>query len=395
MSAQKIAVICAIPPHRNTGMVTVDLAAHRVLLSMLPKDAQVNFYIYGDLADCAYSAEELPFSYRSITDHFEDYLSSDAFIFWGDFVHSRAYLVYDKLAYVQGAEEKTVWEAEYAKYCKAIFLEDLPQERLNRVMVFGSTIITNDAQDEIDATYRSHFMRFFSAAGAVYFRDALSAARISPVRGENPTLVCDCALLLDDEDRAHLKGFKKAQKQDGIGVFIGRSRARFVQLLFTRILGVALGRKCTWLPWLSKGRGMRAMACVFGYDAAHDHLPPGEILSMLSGYSLVITDTYHICVNAWNLGIPAICIGEGAGSSVNSVSDKKKEILYEMYGAGMFYVFVERICSPVGFFREIKRLRQYVDDVQLRRQIISNINDHKTMARQRLALGIEKILERK
>ena len=84
------------------------------------------------------------------------------------------------------------------------------------------------------------------------------------------------------------------------------------------------------------------------------------MLSSLSGYRCIITDTYHVCVNAWRMGIPAICIGEGGGKVSTSINDKKKEILYDMYGARRFYLFLESFRS----LKSLKSVRSFMEEAK-------------------------------
>jgi hypothetical protein len=138
---------------------------------------------------------------------------------------------------------------------------------------------------------------------------------------------------------------------------------------------------------------MRAVARLFGYDITKNNVAPGDLLRMVSGHHLIITDTYHLCVNAWNLGIPAICIGSGARAQETSISDKKKEILFEMYGARKFYIFAESLRSFSGFFAEATRAINVVSNKPLIDRVIENIDAHRNMALERLRDSVDKMLQ--
>ncbi len=394
---KKIAVICAPIPERNTGMVTVDLSAHCILKEIMP-DEEITFYVH-NYDSVPYDETELPFTYLNIAKNIDKYLSSDCFIFWGDFAHARSYWSVDKLWTLKNSLPKDQFEevakTELKDYFNTIFLGALPKEQLKKVIVFGSTIITNDASDQISDDYSHYFNRFFKNIGAVYFRDALSAARISPLRNHQPTLSIDCALLLQEKDIKKLPNFTRVQSQKDIGVFLGRSTSRIMPLLFSKIVGWKMGQKCTWVPWLEKGPKMRLVARVFGYKITKERISPGDLLSMVSGHSLIITDTYHLCVNAWNLGIPTICIGSGANTQETSISDKKKEIIYDMYGAKKFYVFTEKIRYIPSLFSEASRVVKVISNNPLSDKVIENIATHRNMALERLKFSISKILNDK
>ena len=393
---KQIAVFCALPPERNTGMATVDLAAFTRIRALAP-EAEVTLYAYGKANEWTYQKGELPFEHVDVTEHQEKFLASDAFVYWGDFVHTRAYWAQDR----GGWDEKTAsmtpqqlaaWQAEqFDAYSRIIFLSGLPAERVKRAIVFGSTLITNKAEDALDAGYWSHFTSFFAGAGRVLLRDALSAAKVSPLRGSEATLACDCAFLLKMEDVALLKGFAPATERKGVGVFFGRSPQRGRMMQFARALSEEMGEECRWLRWFGTRRRHRLAAKIHRMDIPAGEVSPGELLAALTGCRFVITDTYHMCVNAWRMGIPAVCIGQGGGATASSLSDKKKEVLYEMYGARSFYVFVENLAGA-GLRGEAKRVAAALKQEGLSAQVAATIGQHRETAERRLAEALREAL---
>lgn len=384
---KKIAVICALPPERNTGMLTVDLAAHATISRTVSPNI-VQFYTYGKLSEYSYPEEDIPFKYLDIIDHYGEYMSSDVFLFWGDFLHSLSYLEKDRGAWNKDStlESQTGFQSDYYK---CIFLSQLEQERLGRAVIFGSTIITNRAEDDVDEAYRLFSERLFKNAAGVFFRDALSAAKVSPLRGLEPSLACDCALLLSDTDLEQLPGFQMAKQRQGVGVYFGRTKSKILMMLYAKLLGKRLGETTRWIPWFFTRRRVRALARLFGYDVPNQHVDTGKILSELSGCKFVITDTYHVCVNAWRLGIPAICIGQGAATADNSLSDKKKEILFEMYGARSFYIFAEQLRSFSGFKAALDQARNVLANPMVAVNVRKNIHEHVETAVARLKRALE------
>lgn len=391
---KRIAVVCARLPTRNTGMVTVDLAAYTSLRRLFP-EAEITQYAFKFKESSAYTPTELPFKYLDLISNSEQFLSSDVIIYWGDFVHSRSYWIYDMDRW-EGLDNLTV--AERARHQqriqdyreRLIFLTGQTKEWLRRVVVFGSTIITNEAEDNQDAIYTSAFDRFYRNIGGVLFRDALSATKVSPFRGQEATLGCDCAFLLTAEDLAQLPGYVPAVERRHVGVFFGRTSAKIRMLLFSRLIGKALGERLMWLPWLSSGTKMRHVGNFLGFKIHRDAQTPGQLLSQLSGCRFVVTDTYHLCVNAWRMGIPAICIGKGADGQLHSLADKKKEILFEMYGARQFYVFVESINNWFTLQAEAKRAAEVLRNTQLCSGVSANISAHQIMARKRLETALRR-----
>jgi hypothetical protein len=387
-------------------MATVDLAAISVIRRIAP-DAEITLYAYGKPTQLSYQPGDLPYQYLNVEEHTDKYLSSDVFVFWGDFTHARCYWTIDRacphatLGNVSEVEAAK-WNAEqFVRASQYIFLTTLPQSRLKKVVVFGSTIITNEAADMLDPVYYQHYRRFFMHAGAVYFRDALSAAKVSPLRGSEATLACDCAFLLRKDDLKRLSGFHEAAGRKGIGVFFGRSHTKTKMMMFSRVVASHLGEECSWLPWFKwypSGRSYQLKSWALGFKLWPDDVDSGVLLSSLSGCKYIITDTYHLCVNAWRMGIPAICIGEGAGHAHTSLNDKKKEMLYEMYGAREFYVFRETISSINStksirrFMEEAKRTAKALQSYSLVSQVCDNILIHRNMAEARLRAAIQGVL---
>ena len=72
---------------------------------------------------------------------------------------------------------------------------------------------------------------------------------------------------------------------------------------------------------------------------------PVRALENLRQYRVIVTDTYHVCVNAWNLGIPAICLVENEFSETRNTGvlnyfsrRDKKQLFMSMYDALDFLV---------------------------------------------------------
>lgn len=393
---KRIAVFCALPPERNTGMATVDLAAFTRIRALAP-GAEVTLYAYGKPNQWAYQKGELPYDHLDVTEHMAPFLASDAFIYWGDFIHTRAYWEQDRGGWDEQTHSMTpqqlaAWQEEqFTQYSRVIFLNELPVERVKKAIVFGSTLITNRAEDELDARYWSHFKSFFSSAGRVLLRDALSAAKVSPLRGSEATLACDCAFLLKPEDLALLKGFTQATDRKGVGVFFGRSPKRANMLRFARALAAEMGEECRWLPWFGTRRRHRVIAKMQGMNIPAGESSPGELLAAVTGCRFIVTDTYHMCVNAWRMGIPAICIGQGGGGTASSLSDKKKEVLYEMYGARSFYVFVESLRGR-GLLHETRQAAAALRQEGLSAQVAATVGLHRETAERRLAEALREAL---
>jgi polysaccharide pyruvyl transferase WcaK-like protein len=116
-------------------------------------------------------------------------------------------------------------------------------------------------------------------------------------------------------------------------------------LRFAKMMAKEVGGELAWLPWFGARRRHRWLLRAMRVHGGSGWSSLPEILDKLASCDLIITDTYHLCVNAWRLGTPAVCIGAGAEECPSTVSDKKKEILYLGLGAQTLYIFRESLAS--------------------------------------------------
>lgn len=382
---KKLAIICAYPVKHNIGMLTVDLSAYAII-KRYGFNVDCVFYTYGDFEQPEFENRTyLPFKYKNILKNKDEFLSSDAFLFWGDFIHANSYRI--------DLEFRKISIEEIEKLTNIYFLSSVSDKLLKKAVVFGGTIITNSAQDDCKKEYRDMYVRFFSNAGSVLFRDAISTAKISHIRGRENAFGCDCAFLLEDNDLKELKNFSRKTDKKGIGLFLGRSPGKLQAILFAKYLSWKLGTTCSWISWLHSGLRVRLIARIAGFDVPKIPPSPVEVLSRLSGYEFIVTDTYHLCINAWRMGIPAVCVGKGASSLKTTLNDKKKEVLYEMYGARCFYVFTEHLHAFIGIPSRAGRIIGYLRDVALINQIQVNIKDSSKMAEIHLKDALKSALE--
>lgn len=133
----------------------------------------------------------------------------------------------------------------------------------------------------------------------------------------------------------------------GAGPFLGRSRLVPEEIaLFGRALARATDTRPRWLGWgkepAFRPMGMRPRFRRAWRDAAlrtDQEIPLGELLDRVQHASLVLTDTYHLAVNAWRLGTPAILLVDDPespsdvnGGSAHSHRDKRRD-LYSQWEA--------------------------------------------------------------
>jgi len=263
---------------------------------------------------------ELPFPYEMLRGRLPEILDCKTIIFWGDFLHSRDYLQNVGKYLIRMGAAKTVSEAT-AIIHRHLYLSEQPDDVLSRCLVFGETLLFNRESDYHDSTYRAPFMRFMAGVRAVWMRDFYSTLRVATIRNtvEQVQPGVDCSLLLRPADVETLPlsdAYGQGADPGGTaGVFFGRSQGRQHRLgRFARDLCRRMGVSAEWIPWGDAGsfrdrsRGVRR-----GFSAMRIHdlaAPPlvGDLLTRVYKHRFVVTDTYHLCLNAWRAGVPAICI---------------------------------------------------------------------------------------
>ena len=88
------------------------------------------------------------------------------------------------------------------------------------------------------------------------------------------------------------------------------------------------------------------------------------------------------------MGIPTVWIGSGTTHDASTVSDKKKEVLYAMYGAQPFYVFEEELHCPIRFQKATARVAAAIE-MGASKQVMSAIRKHSVVAAERLLAALD------
>ena len=355
MTTKQIAVVCALPGSPNTGMFTVDHAAFQFFREHFP-DCETSFYALGDIGRHPFRSV-LPFALQALPQCFPAVLGADAIVYWGDFLHARNYwpAIARRLVDAGLSEnERSAYDIVYRMF----MLEGAAPETLAKAILFGGTILTNTPNDLADARYAGALATLCAGAHAVLFRDHVSTAQVS---GHGVGQGCDAALLpLGRQNAEELRTEELRTKEliDSMGVFFGRARTRetFHYHRLARNLARRLNAKARWISWLRISPRAQWLARVFGHRNTALAPSPQDALAQLERTRFVVTDTYHLALNAWRRGIPAVCIGRREDFSRDALTDRKKDVAYRMLGAEDFYVFADEIASVSGLRRQGARV---------------------------------------
>lgn len=321
----KIFVVCAPQTFGyNTGMFSVDLAAWYFFQENFPQ-ADVSFYtLYPHRNDFPMA----PYDYKGAEAFFNGLDEADVIIYWGDFLHSHAY----RTAMIsQLIQQGIAANADHAKamVSKFLYLSDVNDALLNKVIVYGGTTLFNQPDDYLDNSYAEDIQRLFGGAKFIGLRDLFSASTVSYYRNDYTSSyhATDCAQLLDVDFFKNISESRKTSGNNTFGVFIGRSHLQPEKVnAFLGSIAGALDTQCTWLDWgrapffFPQNEHYKQYNKPASTQMEHKDVDPMDALSDLFRFDFIVSDTYHVCVNSWNLGIPAVCIidDENPALSVNA-----------------------------------------------------------------------------
>ncbi|MFF5404227.1 polysaccharide pyruvyl transferase family protein [Streptomyces misionensis] len=356
--------------YRNTGMLTVDLA-FETMRRRMGGGIEANWYTLHAPETVALRpgarGHAFPFRFRSLIDEVDDLREHDAVVFWGDFLHARHYLAQDATNRLLDFGFAADRGAARALLNRTLLLADQPDELLSRTLSYGGTILHNTQSDYEDKEYGPLFTRLMTRSRRVWVRDPLSAAKLAQLRGDRTTdhFGSDAALLNRPGDLGHLPVTPWSQdlpEGGAIGVFLG-ARTEIPDWLpgFCQGLADRFGAPLEWVPWFDRDVPPRVE-----HIARRPGDPTvGDLIGVLPRYRLVVTDTYHLAVNAWGAGTPVVCVGAPepvptTDDDYLTLSEVKKHVFHMAYDAADFYLTTVPD-SPEGHARRADRIVRLVE----------------------------------
>lgn len=416
-----VTAVCAAPPWPNPGMASVDLA-FPALLRRHGISADLRFVrLYSPAEWRAKGSapypeslerrQALPFEYGRLRGRSRSLEESDAIVYWGDFLHGFDYLNQTARSLVGMGAAPDLAEAAREVY-RCLFLAEAPEEVLARSLAFGGTLVFNRERDYQNAGYRRQLERFVRGARGVWMRDVYSALRVSTLRGGRGfALGVDCSLLLRDEDVAALpetSWWPGGEPEGGAGIFFGRTASDTRRLgRFARDLCRQLGCGAEWLPWFDpsyKPNHLPTAKTAFpGLRAPEDPEPPsvGDLLRRLARYRFVLSDTYHVCLNAWRAGVPALCLGEASPSlHTYDVSTgwccawrDKRHVFYSMHDAMEYYIFREELADRTAYANRLLYTVHLLQEKEVAEAVARNVLARRDAAEGELVRALRELVE--
>jgi len=316
----KLALICAHPSGTNHGMISVDMAFQTIKESLGEEVEVTRFCSWRDLS----KGDSLNYNHYYSVDQLKNY---DKIIFWGDFLQWLGYAKNDWLDKSASMDMKMSNDELIDMWYSLFLFEHSPSLR-KKTILFGGTIYGINSNHISDFRYLNSLTNLVQDAILVKSRDVLSAnfvSQLAPVKTD--TFGCDCALLMKPNIIAY------SEKSYFLYSFARSGNNKLELEKISNMLAIYTGIEARPIPWIAKGASENSLS---------------RNIKLINDASFVITDIYHLAVNSWRESIPAICIGHGASTINNTLSDKKKEIFYhQMFGID-YYIFLEDLLQQLS-----------------------------------------------
>lgn len=403
----RIAVVAAPNAgYVNPGMLTVDLAAAAVIKRAAPH-CTISWYTlhppdeFDPIASYVDQAA-LPFTWQPLVEHFDEVCRHDVIVLWGDFLQAKHYFIEDAVSRMIRTNGRLSPPEALELLYRCLLFSEASLEVIKKIVIFGSTILFNRQRDYSEDRYGEYVLRLFRHCAGAWQREPVSAAKVQQMRGSDGTscLGTDSAFLLRDDDLACLATttwIDRPPFSNRVGLFVGvRTRPPRGLAGFLRRLTARLGLQLEWLPWFPVHEWLRTAVPWYAWlhpgIAAYllrsrytidrlmtrgPHYSTGDLLSALRSYRFVVTDTYHLCVNAWRVGTPAICLGDPAATPQHQcLNDHKKRVLYDMYDATDFYLDTASIRHAGARRRAVDRVARTLEDESIGSSIAHRIREH-------------------
>ena len=341
MTNRRLLIHCApsgVGTGSNFGMQTVDFAAHNLLQRLGLGDRGKLLHPWKPLDVAAGGDPDLleldkwPCEFE-ISDE-STAQSGDLVLSWGDFQLGYDYQIQSAKRYqqIKGYAGETVSSKDAIDWCYKTFLMENRLENTGiDVGSFGTTLFQNGMADWCDERYRPAIDRYLSQAKILGFRDPYSAWSSARFRDASSGAFwgSDAAFLNSPEELSTVEasGYSDQISSNTIGLYIGRSTRNTSVWGLSRLvkkMSKRLGCGQIWIPWnrFSGGRLFKRIPRSLNWFLpsltripAEEKIMAGDILQTMAKCRLIVTDTYHVAVNAICLGIPVLCIYEASPAS--------------------------------------------------------------------------------
>ncbi|WP_166206220.1 hypothetical protein [Cognatiluteimonas telluris] len=399
-----LSILVATPPGYNPGMSAVETGL-RLFLRRHRLESSATVYRVHSIEDRVPSKERTDTALLdaaassglacrdfSQPGERERFLAADRILYWGDFLHMAQYL-----RALQGIDSRLRDAAKAAagpSINDDLLMSGTPDPVLARTCSFGTTLLFNTIEDESSPGYGAALRRFIAGARRLWVRDVISAGKLARLSGDYRTGFWggDCAQAIDRDGLASLyPSCAGTATADVVGWFVGRGGgSRDVIGDVALRWATALGLQRHWLPW-----GSRSAFPALAAGEGHPTTSFPSLLRRLLECRMVVTDTYHLGVVAWTLGIPAVMFFNPfspAAQSVNSGRNgywrDKREVFYSQYDILDFLIRPEEAADAAALAAREARILAKAGDDALVHAISQGVRGHAQAASADLAMAL-------
>jgi hypothetical protein len=353
---KNVAVVCAFNPG-NTGMHSVDLAASRFMQTLHTPHSLINFQ----------SRPWRPAAGFQSLRNMRDLAKFTHVLFWGDFQNNPVYGINDfakrelKFGYATSAE------GAISNWTK-LHLDISDRLHGTKIASIGNCFL--GAVSAIAETNLASSLRnFVQNAASILPRETQSKNQLIDASGDsrNISTGLDTAFLLNVLTPENFRNKRN------LGYCFARSGIVDVEAGLVNI-SKATGLSPVAIPWTV---GDRKMCCKKTFSQA---------LETIATCRVVVTDVYHLTVNAINSGRPVICLSQGDVAIASSVADSKKHALAEQIGISDLHVTLTSDRSLLSSATEIVEAYQLLMDRQFNfADVMDGLNEQRSAFRNRIA----------
>lgn len=377
----------------NPGMKTVDMAWDVFLQKNHLAIPYKRFSIKAK-GKTVHVSDKLQLDYQGSLEFDLNRLSEhDILVYWGDFLHAFHYLKNDlsrisKLRkpnlknyiaqFFRSPKRKRFESENYLDWAYEFYLlQGVEQKRWKGSISFGTTLIgDHDFEIMKQENYIDSFTKFIRNLDHIWTRDVHSALQAAHIRQDYSKnyLGVDAALLIAPEDYDRLLDSPTISIPDEkyILTHFARTEAPINQLLaLAQRISLELKMPLFWLPWLVPLD--EDLKNSLGEIDAENY---SDLIHSLRNASLVITDTYHLALIGWRLGVPVLCIGSGVHYPSSTIDDKKKEVFYMMHNMLPFYFYSELLEDEKRIADYVALVKNEFSDKRSINRIINKIKVH-------------------
>jgi len=362
----KIAVISAYPNKLNPGMIASDIGVIKYCKENISQDVVIDRFCVEKEINLEAKNKDNSIKYDYLYNPEVQLKDYKYIFFWGDFLHTIDYIHAVKRRMLRNGLYKNSEEA-LSHVFKRLLFENVSQTMKEKSLVIGGSLIINQGKGIEDVRYRSAISDLYSNCKFVSLRDPISSnisKKYSNI--DNCRLGIDCAFYYHPIFKKN-DSLNDNEKNLKVGYYFGkRTKSKYKRYILNK-----------FIRYLSRDTRVSKIIDIDWFDI-DEKFPINDLenkLKKIQSCDFIITDTYHCAVNSFSLGTPAFCIGKASSKSLKTVDDKKKEVLYLMFGAHSMYIYQEHLLN-LFMWRKVKNkiLNSLLNDKEYVNEVLRSIS---------------------